>query len=262
MILFAFTCFSSDASGADGSLLVDREDLLDVTEEEIILEELLKIQDKYQFDTVIVTTDSFEGKTASEFADDYFDNHGYGAGNNFDGIIFVVSLSQRQWAISTSGFGITAFTDYGLEYIDNEVISYLSDGNFYNGFMYFSDLVDQFVEQAKKGDPYDIDHEPKSPFSIIYVFWSLIIGIITAMIGTGISKGQLRSVRRQNAAAEYVRPGSFHLSEDRELYLYRKIDRVRKPDNNSNSSGRGSRGGSTVHVSSSGRSHGGRSGSF
>ena len=65
-----------------------------------------------------MTVKSLEGKTATEYADDAFDYDGYGLGEDKAGILFLVDMGDRNWATSTHGYAITAFTDAGLSYIE------------------------------------------------------------------------------------------------------------------------------------------------
>ena len=62
--------------------LVDGADLLTDTEEAELLQELNEISVRQQFDVVVVTTTSLDGKSAMEYADDYYDYHGYGMGQD------------------------------------------------------------------------------------------------------------------------------------------------------------------------------------
>ena len=41
------------------------------------------------------------GKTAEAYADDYYDYNGYGYGENDDGLLLLVSMGEREWAITT-----------------------------------------------------------------------------------------------------------------------------------------------------------------
>lgn len=59
----------------------------------------------------------------------------------------------------------------------------------------------------------------------------LAIGIVAALIVTGIMKAQLKSVRPQNAAGSYVVEDSFHLTHSRDVYLYKNVVRHAKPKN-------------------------------
>lgn len=165
-------------------------------------------------------------------------------------------MYDREWAMSTYGFGIVAFTDAGLDYIADEFLDYLSDDLYYEAFQVFAEKCDIFLAQARTGAPFDIENMPKEPLSLMWLPISIVIGMVISLIITGIMRFQMRSVRRQTAASEYMKPGSMNLTASRDLFLYSKVNRVAKPkDNNSGA-------GSSIHTSSSGRSHGGSSGSF
>ena len=53
----------------------------------------------------------------------------------------------------------------------------------------------------------------------------LAIAVAAAFIVTGVMKAQLKSVRWQNSAGNYITPGSFHLTHSRDLYLYKNVTR-------------------------------------
>ena len=87
---------------------------------------------------------------------------------------------------------------------------------------------------------------------------ALVIGLITALIVTGVMKSRLKSVAPQRDATSYVRQGSMKLTNQRDLYLYREVHRTERPKETDS----GSSGGSSTHTSSSGSTHGGGGGSF
>lgn len=239
--------------GAASPLLDDSAGLLFDAEANRLSDKLDEISNEHNVDVVIVTVHSIDVKSARAYADDYYDTHGYGE----DGILLLISMEYRDWWISTSGSCITAFTDAGLEYIEDIIVSYFSDESFYEGFMLFADLCDSFLTEASKGQPYDYENMPKEPYDIkTSIIVSLVIGIIVALIATGVMKGQLNTVRPQTRADDYVKDGSMRVTGSRDLYLYSHVDRRARPQNNG-----GSRG-SSVRMSSSGRSHGGRGGRF
>ena len=64
---------------------------------------------------------------------------------------------------------------------------------------------------------------------------AVVIGIILSfLIPMSILKGQLKTVRHQAAAADYVRPNSMNLTNKRDIFLYRRVVRteIPKPNNN------------------------------
>ena len=85
------------------SRLADQAGLLDTDQKESLCNTLDEISEREQVDVIIVTTNSLEGKTAQAYADDYFIDHGYGQGEDGDGILFLVDMGDRNWAIATHG---------------------------------------------------------------------------------------------------------------------------------------------------------------
>ncbi len=49
----------------------------------------------------------------------------------------------------------------------------------------FADECDDFITQAKTGEPYDIDNEPQKPMSWIWIPISLVAGIVLSFIVVG-----------------------------------------------------------------------------
>jgi len=237
--------------------LVDNAFLLDSEEESKLLDKLDQISEKQDLDVVVVTVDSLEGYSPSEYADDFYDYNGYGMGPGHDGILLLISMEERDWAITTYGFAITAFTDAGLDRIIEEIIPHLSDGNYYKAFDRFGDLADEYTRAARNGRAYDVGNLPKKPPSPLLIPISLLIGAIISFLITGFMKSQLKTVRMQKSATSYVRQNSLNLVASRDIYLYNVITRRARPKKSESS-----RGGSTTHRSSSGRSHGGKSGKF
>lgn len=240
-----------------GPRLVDTAGLLDGADRAALLSRLDEISERQRVDVVVVTVNELEGKTPMQYADDFYDYNGYGYGRAKDGVLLLVSMADRDWWISTTGYGITAFTDAGMDYISEQFLPAMSSGEYMEAFTCFTDCCDEFITEAKAGQPYDIGHMPKGPFRLGYsVFVALVAGLIVAVVVTACMKGQLKSVRSQPGASSYVKDGSMNVTESREIFLYSNLSRREKPKNNT------SRGGSRTHTSSSGRSHGGRGGRF
>lgn len=222
--------------------VVDNAGLLTEAEVQSLTEDLDALSTQWSMDFVIVTTDDLEGKTATAYADDFFDYNGYGVGEDHSGILLLVSMADRDWAISTCGEAIDTFSDYDQEVIMDAVLPYLSEGEYYAAFSEFAAQCGEISEQ-------NVD-DGSFPF-FTYLIVALVIGFIVALIATGVMKGKLKSVRAQVAANNYMKQGSLQVTESRDIFLYRNVIRTAKPKETS-----------TTHTSSSGRTHGGSSGKF
>ena len=58
------------------------------------------------------------------------------------------------------------------------------------------------------------------------------IGLVAGLVTVLIMRGQLKSVRPQSGAADYVVSGSFRLRHSRDIFLYRHVQRVARPKDN------------------------------
>lgn len=229
--------------------LCDNASLLSASQREELQNALDSTSEKHNVDIVIVTTNSTLSKSAESYADDYYDSNGYSK----DGILLLISMEEREWHISTSGSCIKAFSDSGLDYMADRFVVYLSEDNYGRAFSAFTELCDDFLTQAESGDPYDRHNLPKDPFDVTTsIVFSLIVGVIVAIIATSIMKGQLNTVHSKTRAQEYVVPGTLNIRRSRDFFLYRTINRRPRPKDT----------GSSTHRSSSGRSHGGGGGRF
>lgn len=270
---------------ADAPRFVDYAGLItDMDEEYAIFEALDNISATYSCDVVIVTTDSLDGKTAQEYANDYYDLvGGYGYGDDYTGIIFLISMAEREWAISTCGGAISVFTDSVLMSMEDAIIPYLSSGDYAEAFMTYADLCEDTLSRYAQGgseeyngynpydpyiDPYYSDYYYDDPYgqrtergvSAMWIPGSVLIAFVLSLIVVNTMKGEMNSVHMQSGAATYEKQNSFRLTEQRDLFLYRNVSRtLRQTEQNRSSHGGGH---SSVHRSSSGRSHGGRSGRF
>ena len=239
-----FTAYASPNHLIDDAGLLTGTDIADLEAK------LTQISSSHGMDIVIVTVVSTDGKSPMDFADDYYDYNGYRA----DGILLLVSIEDSDWWVSTTGYGITAITDAGLDYMSDRFVPYFSDGEFAEGFEIFAGLCEEFIIQAKTGDPYDTHNLPKDPFRFMRnLIIALIIGLAAAWIATGNMKAKLKTVHQQAKADDYIAPGSLQLTQSRDLFLYTHLDRREKPKSSS---------GSSTHTSSSGTTHGGGGGKF
>ena len=249
-LLFAFTVIFSAAVMCRGDefkipRLIDESEVIPDADEAVLLQRMNELSEKYEFDLVIMTVDSesMAGISVEDFANDTFLYCGFGYGENKDGMLLLMVMDTRDWAVSKNGFALEAFTDAGFDYIIEQIKSDLGEDNFTGAFTDYVDLCDDFLAKAKAGEPYTEDTLPKEPFSAVSsLIVSVIIGFVIALIATGVMKGQLKSVRFRSEASDYTKPGSMQVNESRDFFLYSTVSRTEKKqdDDSDRSSGGGS----------------------
>lgn len=250
--------------------LIDEAQLLSSSEYEEVLGTLENVSSKYDVDIAVLTVDGLNGKDIVSFSDDYYDEHGYGTGEDNSGVLLVVDMESSQWYITTEGEGISAFTDYGIDLCGNELASnYLSSGRFADGFKRFAEIADDYFAKERAGQPvdnYEQETEPEANERSAGDYAaggavSLGAGFGLSFAATSGMKRKMKSVRRQTSASAYADPHGLTLRENSDRYLYHRIVAVPLPRNDGPRNG-SMGGGSSVHMSSGGHMHGGGGGHF
>ncbi len=270
--------------------IVDRADLLTDEEEEILQQQAKILADQYDMDVVILTVRHTEGVDVVTYADDYYDEGGYGVGPEYSGVLFLLAIETREWAISTCGNAIDALTDYGIERIFETFDDDLAENQFFQAFDTYLRELPAYFDAYEAGNPIDGNYQegdyegpgyinpadredvkyypvekPVPDFGDVLwiLFGSLFIGAIVGGIVLLILRTMMKTAVSQKAASSYLVQNSYHLTRNQNLFLYSKVSRIRRQQHNdARMRSSGGRSGSSVHRSSSGRSHGGRSGRF
>ena len=252
---------------SDGSYVIDDANILSAAEELMLESKISLLRVKHNYDIVIVTNPTTNGQSAMDYADDYYDYNGYGYGRNRDGMLFLITFNDnegyRTYWTSTTGCGIDAFTDYGIDLLGDEIRPYLLDGDYYRAFDKYLDLCDEFLEEYEKGTPYDYNHPRYSKEAKGGVIGaSGIVGAIISFITVGTMRSKLSNTRKASKENQYYNWGDVDMRNRSDIFLYSHTVSHRIQRSSGGGGGGGGGGGSSVHISSSGSSHGGGGGHF
>ncbi len=237
--------------------LVDDADILSDSEESKLLEKLDRISEEYSIDVVIFTCYSLGDRSPQAYADDYYDYNGFGFDQSRDGFVLMLSMEERDRWFSGCGKGIEIFTDYGQDFLWDQILPELKDGDYYEAFDEYADISEQFIQEWQKGTPYDVDHRAKGKLHYGWYIGAIVGGAVIGFIISESIKSQLTSVSMQHGADDYIRKNSFKVNIQRDNFLYKNVSRTHIE----RSSGGGG-GGTSTHHSSSGSSHSGSGGKF
>lgn len=217
-----------------------------------------EISEKYNFGVYIITlddftsyTDAYDGESAAEEL--YLENE-LGEGNGQSGILLMLSMEERDWALFAFGYGNTAFTDYGKGYLSDHFLDDFKNNHWYDGFEDYQRLCDEMLETSLAGKPVDVDNVPDPPHARMYgIAACIVLGFLVAALVVFILKRQLKSVAHSTQAEAFVAAGGLKLTEQYDRYTHTTQSRVYDPPAKSSGSG-----GGTTTRSSGGSSAGGK----
>ncbi len=207
-----------------------------------------KVSSKYSFPVYGAITSQISRDDITDCANLYYAYKGLGEGLKNDGILLYVDPIIREYSIYAHGKGTEIFDDDALTYIEDAIYPHLSASEYEDAFIAYSDACDYILELYENGTPY------KEPFDwFMLLVLTGIIGLITGFISVSVMKAKMKSVKFNDSARQYAKKDSFTLNYNRDIFLYRRVTKIKKPEP-------GSSGG--VRPSASGGSFRARSGKF
>ena len=224
---------SEDGEPAEDNLLVwDEAELLNETEVAQLNSKLESISKKYKAEIRVVTLSSMDGGDIDEFLEYLYDESGFGYGENHDGVLLVVCMDPQEYRILSNGFAGEAITSGDIDAIGEAFKSDLSDGNYADAFDTFADKCEYYLDGHINGFPFNTGKN---------LLICLGIGLVVALIVTGVWKNQLKSVRKQSAANAYVKAGTMQITQSGDFFMYRNVTKTQKQSSSSSGSSGSSR---------------------
>jgi len=260
LLVFCLLTGGAAATAQTPPQLIDGADLLTISEEAALGSLLEEISKEVEAQIAVVTADTIDGRDIDGFINEFYDENGYGYGTDRSGVLLLVCMDTREYHMLSNGEAGDAITAYEIDQIGDAIVPELSEGNYAVAFeayaeecryyidRYQNDSYDEYPEEYP-GD-YREEYEQSAAFDVqFHLIVSLIIGLVVGGIVILVLVGQLKSVRRQDQANAYVRPGSLQLTQSGDYFMYRNVTRTAKPQNTS-SGGGGSRmgGGGSRHT--------------
>lgn len=232
--------------------VTDAAGLLSQEELEALRENSAQLEEDYHFGVYIITLDDVthyvDAYDMEDAAEQLYLGNELGIGEDQSGLLLLLSMEDRSWALYAFGYGNTAFTDYGKEYLSGRFLDDFREDSWYDGLADYQKACGEMLESAQKGEAVDVDHQPDPPHARVYgILACVVLGVLVAALITLLLKSQLRSVAKGTQAEAFVAAGGLELSQRQDQYTHTTQTRIYDPPEKNNSGG--SSGGTTVNSS-------------
>ncbi len=240
-LIAVIICLSAviSASAYTQEYVIDYADKLSSSE----LEELdlfaEKLETAYGVTVLFCITEGTGDITADEFSSETYGDYT----DNENGIIIVHDDWNKTYFTFVSGNADEYFSDAA---IDSMIDIYDLNESYYGGIYACYELAEEYLENGYSGgyvydgEPLNTDtdtigaSEEKDGVSIIWLPVSLLIGLLVGFLIINGIASKNKSVKMQENATVYTRPGSMVITGSADNFLYNNVERREKPKQTEN----------------------------
>ena len=249
-LCLAFGGAAYAASGGNSLGYVnDAVGLLSLEEQQELETTAAQLAERYGCGVYVIIVDDYTDYTngsTRDFAKETYINYDLGIGEGKNGILLVLSMSDRDYYLLTKGdIANAAFTDYGQEQLTQEFLDDFRYDNWFDGFRDYMSTAGQYLEESENGAPVDVPGynggyaESSSTGANIL----MIVGVpcLISLAVCGVFAAQMKTARRQTGAMGYISHGGVDMRVTQDQFLYNTETRQHIPDKDD-----APRGGTTV----------------
>ncbi len=230
-----------------------------------------EIREKYQMDAAVLTSRSVPYNSSSDsedqtqaYADDYYDQNGYGMGADGAGILYLIDMKNRVLYLSTKGIMIDYISDNRLEKLLDTAYKYAAKGEYGRSAIRVLEQLQTILSRGIEEGHFRYDDVTGERLTGIYNKLTGGEMILAGILGGGVmaivyfSVAAKYGLKRRTYRFNRDTQSSVALSKDEKTFLRQHVTRTHIPQGGGGRGGGGGGGrGSGVHMSSGGSFHGG-----
>lgn len=260
IIITALSCVTFFAESEQK--LIDDAYLLSSYEQDEITQALEDASAQTGWDMIIYTNyNGIDEYDIENYTNEYYDNHGYGIGDNKSGIILNIDMSSRQMYVITKGDVMYYISDERNDDMLDAIQYELIDDNYYDACETFVQYTVDYYEQGKptSGTFTNVKINEKKDHPITYSLIhygipSFVIGALIALLTAFLVNRRYKNNGKENIY-DLKANSSTMLTRKDDIFLTKSVSVTTIESSSSGSSGGSSH-------SSGGSSHGGGGRSF
>lgn len=207
-----------EPTGVDMKYIFDNSDLLTFDEWEKLEARAADISQRHGCGVYVAFVDDFTeygyGNDVYKTTYQLYHANELGMGDNRDGIIILLSMAERDYAMFVYGtYAETAFNSYGQEKLEKAFLGNFKEDDWYGGVSNYLSTCDEYLTRADAGKP--VRESPALLIAIAVVASCLLSGAICLFL-----KRSMKTVHQKVEANEYVAPGGLQLSKQYDRYTH------------------------------------------
>ncbi len=239
-LALAVPVFAAGFEAAQLGFVTDTVGLLSDGESRRLEQQAAAISQQYECGVYIIVLDDFTGYVYDtdpyEAAKSLYTGYTLGYGSQKSGVLLMLSMAERDYALIAYGYGNTAFTDYGKEKLCDAFLDHFGNDDWYGGFSDYLAKCDSMLEAARDGHPLDVGSDPQAAAvgALLSVLLGCALGFAVCM---AIRQRQMKSVAAKEEANAYLAAGSVRITQRDDRFSHTTEVRTRIEKESSSSGG-------------------------
>lgn len=183
----------------------------------------------YRCGLYLVTVDDYtqyvRNADITEAAKTIYREYSLGLGEDRSGILLLLSMAERDYALISYGYGNTVFTDYGKDRLAENFLDNFRNDDWFGGFSDYLKTGETLLQAAKQEQAAETHRPPTLlPESILL---SVVPGCLLALLVSLLVKRSMKSVAAETEADAYFNRNSLHFTKREDRFLYITETRVK-----------------------------------
>ena len=211
-----------------------------------------------KIDIIIVTTANNQGKTAMQYAEDFFMAHDFGLDKNHgDGVLFLIDMQGKETYISTAGSGIRYISDIRIDNIITATTTYLKKSNYNGACETFVNKIGTYMKSLpSSSDQEETGNKTLSEKLLDHILIKVLIAVVGGAVAVIVMMFNAKA-KMTVGCQTYVKDHNFDIRDTRDIFINTTVVKHKIETNNGSGNGGGS-----SHSGSGGHSFGGGGGKF
>ena len=223
-VLLLLSCLVEAVSAAETEAvpyICDTVGLLTQEEDALLTRRATAISQQYQCAVYFITVEDYTDYGSGgiySVAKAIYQANDLGWGEDKSGVMLLLSMEDRDYALIAYGYGNTAFTDYGKDYLSDRFLDDFADNDWFSGCKDYVNTCESMLEAARNGNPVDVGARPKLRFNF---FQNLIPSILVALAICGIWRAVAKKKVSVGSEAEnYLDSNGVSITSRRDMYTH------------------------------------------
>lgn len=257
-----YPAWAAEGMSVDSTRVFDEAGLFSEEETGKLETRIDEVRDSQNADLAVLTVEDAQGKTAESYADDFYDSHGLGVGEDASGILISIDMDNRELYVSTCGYAARVMTDARVEKVLDAAYGNVADGNYADGALEAIDQIEAYLELGVPAGQYTQVRGKKTHTLEWYevLFAAAAAAIVAALPCLSVMRQYKMQKEHRQALGyhmAYRADSTLHFVQNEEQFVNRSVFTRRIPRNPGPGAPGGPAGRTTMHQGSSGRMHGG-----